>query len=82
VQKEAYYFEKPCLILQSETPWVELVENGCAELVDADPNRIDAAFQHFRRNRNGLRFPPVFGDGKAAEFTIAQIIEHLPVGKP
>lgn len=79
VQKEAYYFEKPCLILQSETPWVELVENGCAELVDADPNRIDAAFHHFRRIKEDLKFPPVFGDGKAAEFTIAQIIENLPV---
>jgi UDP-GlcNAc3NAcA epimerase len=77
VQKEAYYFEKPCLILQSETPWVELVDNGCAELVDADPTRIEAAFYHFRKTKGELRFPAVFGDGKAAEFTIGKIIECL-----
>ncbi|MFM7079638.1 MAG: non-hydrolyzing UDP-N-acetylglucosamine 2-epimerase [Bacteroidota bacterium] len=77
VQKEAYYFEKPCLILQSETPWVELVDNGCAELVDADPTRIEAAFYHFRKIKDQLRFPDVFGDGKAAEFTIGQIIKYL-----
>jgi len=81
VQKEAYYFEKPCVILQGETPWVELVSNGCAELVDADPNRIEAAFYYFRKNRNTLRYAPVFGDGNAAEFTIAKILEYLPVNK-
>ncbi|MFM7901918.1 MAG: UDP-N-acetylglucosamine 2-epimerase, partial [Bacteroidota bacterium] len=78
VQKEAYYFEKPCVILQGETPWVELVSNGCAELVDADPTRIEAAFYYFRKSRASMQYAPVFGDGKAAEFTIGKILEYLP----
>jgi UDP-GlcNAc3NAcA epimerase len=77
VQKEAYYFEKPCLILQGETPWVELVKNRCAELVDADPTRIEAAFYNFRKVKQSMSYPPVFGDGKAAEFTIRKVLEYL-----
>jgi UDP-GlcNAc3NAcA epimerase len=74
VQKEAYYFNKPCIILQSETPWVELVDSGCALLADADKNKIVAAFDHFRKQSGKLKFDPVFGDGRAAEFTVSEII--------
>ncbi|MEO8760542.1 MAG: UDP-N-acetylglucosamine 2-epimerase (non-hydrolyzing), partial [Bacteroidia bacterium] len=38
VQKEAFYFEKPCVILRPETEWVELVACGAAVLADADKN--------------------------------------------
>lgn len=78
VQKEAYYFEKPCIILQNETPWVELVSEGCAELADADPTRIESAFWHFRHHSTTLKYPPLFGDGKAAEFTVEMILKHFP----
>lgn len=77
VQKEAYYFEKPCIILQSETPWVELVQNGCAELADADCNAIESAYYYFKKPETKLDFKPVFGDGKAAEFTVSKILEYL-----
>lgn len=77
VQKEAYYFEKPCIILQSETPWVELVQNGCAELADADNTSIESAYYYFKKPETNLKFVPVFGDGKAAEFTVGKIIEFI-----
>ncbi len=38
VQKEAFFFRKPSLILRHETEWVEIVECGAAKLVDADYN--------------------------------------------
>ena len=75
VQKEAYYFNKPCIILQDETPWVELVESGCALLADADPQRIQKAFAYFRASQANLKFSPLFGDGKAAEFTVGEIVK-------
>ncbi len=77
VQKEAYYFEKPCIILQSETPWVELVQNGCAELVDANSTAINSAYTYFKKSDIKLNFKPVFGDGFAAEFTLKEILKHL-----
>ena len=66
VQKEAYFFDTPCLILRPETEWVELVEHGHAVLCDADPVRIAAAADDFLEH--GIRdSPPLFGDGHAAE---------------
>jgi UDP-GlcNAc3NAcA epimerase len=73
VQKEAYFFSKPCIILRPETEWVELVENGTAMIADADPKKIKKAFKHFSSEQE-LSFPPIFGDGKAAEFICEKII--------
>ena len=76
VQKEAYFFNKPCLILRDETEWVELVENGCARLTGTSPDKIKEAFKYFNNNKS-LKFPQVFGDGKAAEFICSKIVEIL-----
>src|SRR6201993_1212294 len=66
VQKEAFYFEKPCVILRNETEWVELVACGAAVLADADKNKIVSAFNAFINSKTN--HPKIFGDGHAAEF--------------
>ena len=66
VQKEAYFFKKPCIILRAETEWVEIVDHGAAVLCDADPVRITQAFRYFA-DLNGITFEPIFGDGDAAK---------------
>ncbi len=71
VQKEAYYFKKPCIILRPETEWIELVELGCAALCDADRNKILESYAEL--TRRDLKFPSVFGDGKAAEFILSTL---------
>jgi len=76
VQKEAFFFHKPCIILRTETEWSELVACGSAILADADENKIIEAFNHFSKINN-LDFPNLFGDGKAAEFICEQIIENI-----
>jgi UDP-GlcNAc3NAcA epimerase len=43
VQKEAYFFDKPCVTMRDETEWVELVEAGWNTLVGADAEKIAAA---------------------------------------
>lgn len=73
VQKEAYFFQKPCIILRPETEWVEIVETGNAILADADESRIMQAWQHFKGNPPTI-FPEIFGDGHAAEFMLEKII--------
>lgn len=73
VQKESYFFRKPCIILRPETEWVEIVETGNAILVDADETRIMDAWNHFSEHPS-TEFPPIFGDGHAAEFMIEQMI--------
>ncbi len=76
LQKEAFFFHKPCVILRPETEWVEIVNNGNALLADADEERIvSASFQLL--NKKDFTFPPIFGDGKSALFIAQKIIEKL-----
>lgn len=75
VQKEAFFFKKPCLIMRSETEWVEIVDAACAKIVDANRTKIIENFNLFI-NRQDLAFPEIFGNGKAAEFICKKIIEH------
>ena len=74
VQKEAYFFKKPCIILRPETEWVEIVQTGNAILADADGSRIMEAWQHFKNNPP-TSFPEIFGDGHAAEFMLEQMLK-------
>jgi UDP-GlcNAc3NAcA epimerase len=73
VQKEAFYFEKPCVILRPETEWVELVECGTAIIADADEKRIKDAFKTLV-SRADMKFPKLYGDGKAAEFICSEML--------
>lgn len=74
VQKEAYFFGKPVVVLRPETEWVELVEHGQAVLADADPVRIMQAAEDFMRN-GVAACPPIFGDGHAAELICSTLLE-------
>ena len=76
VQKEAFYFEKPCIILRPETEWVELVECGTAIVADADEERIKTAFEKLSKE-TGLKFPKLYGDGKAAEFICGEMVKSF-----
>ncbi len=76
VQKEAFYFEKPCIILRAETEWVELVSFGAAILADADKKKIEKAYENFAA-LSVNNFPKIFGDGHSSEFICAELIKHL-----
>jgi UDP-GlcNAc3NAcA epimerase len=76
VQKEAFYFEKPCIILRSETEWVELIECGAALITDAEEQKIKSAYNHFK-NKTDLVFPKLYGNGKAAEFICNEMLKNL-----
>lgn len=76
VQKEAFYFEKPCVILRPETEWVELVECGAAIVTDADEQKIIAAYEHLSTKKD-LKFPKLYGDGKAAEFICGEMVKEI-----
>lgn len=76
LQKEAFFFEKPCVILREQTEWVEIIENGNAILTGADYTKIMAAFQSLMQQTT-FTYPSFYGDGKAAEFICTKIIEDL-----
>jgi UDP-N-acetylglucosamine 2-epimerase len=65
VQKEAFFFEVPCVTLRPETEWVETVASGWNVLVGSDHDAIVAAARDAKRPSQ--QPPRVFGDGHAAQ---------------
>lgn len=76
LQKEAFFFEKPCVILREQTEWVELVENGNAILAGANEENILKAFNQLW-NKEDYTYPDFFGKGDAAQFICKAILEDL-----
>ena len=75
VQKEAYFFNKPCVILRKETEWVEILETGMAILASADYNSIIDSYHRFKKI-DKLVFPKLFGDGLASEFICSILLKN------
>jgi UDP-GlcNAc3NAcA epimerase len=73
VQKEAYFFRKPCVVLRAQTEWTELLEQGQAVLADADPAKIAAAADRLL-GQDLPECPPLFGDGHAAEAICRELL--------
>ena len=78
VQKESFFFEKPTIILREETEWVEIIDHGAGVLADADLTRITEAYESLSGKR--VNFPPLFGDGHAAEKIVSTIISFFTSG--
>jgi len=73
VQKEAFYFKKPSIIVRDQTEWVEIVECGCAVL--AKSNEIVEKTIKILDNPPS-NYPAFFGDGNAAEFICNVILKN------
>lgn len=76
LQKESFFFKKPCVILRPQTEWIEIVKNGNAMLADYDYSRIMNATEELLK-KSDFSYPPFYGDGKAAEFICSKIIEEI-----
>ena len=72
VQKEAFFFETPCVILRPETEWVEIVEAGAGVIADADYQRIMEGYSQLAGK--AVNFPPLFGDAHASEKILEEIV--------
>ena len=52
LQKEAYFNKKHCIIAREETEWVELVENGFAQIVGSNRKKMIATFKEFASRKS------------------------------
>ncbi|WP_457561871.1 non-hydrolyzing UDP-N-acetylglucosamine 2-epimerase [Caminibacter pacificus] len=72
LQKEAFFFKKPCITLRDETEWVELIENGFNVLAGADKNKILDIYKNFKFNDDFEI--DLYGNGKASERIIKELL--------
>lgn len=74
LQKEAYFFGKPCITTRNETEWTELVTYGYNILTGADSNKILEAYQQMR-DKQITSDDNLYGQGDASD-KIAQALFH------
>ena len=73
LQKEAYFFKKPCITLRDETEWIELVSAGVNLLTGTSKKAITDGYRKLITSE--LVFPDeIYGVGKAAEALVASIV--------
>ena len=75
VQKESFFFERPCVILRPETEWTEIVEYGAGVIADADFQRIVDGYNQFVGQ--DVHFPKLFGDANAAKHILDGIVDYI-----
>lgn len=74
IQKEAFFFERPCVIIRPETEWVEILNHNAGILSDADYDKIIEAYHSL--SGSTICFPPLFGDGNAAHRILQSILDY------
>jgi UDP-GlcNAc3NAcA epimerase len=80
VQKEAFFYDVPCVTLRDETEWVELVELGWNRLVSPAEGDIAPKILAALGTRGRPESP--YGDGRAAEKIAAVLAGARPGAAP
>lgn len=74
LQKEAFFFKKPCITLREETEWIELVENNFNILVGSDRKKIIDAVQKVDSMNSNYELN-LYGNGKASENIVKELLK-------
>ena len=73
LQKEAYFFGKPCITTRDETEWVELVKLGANIITGASSISIHNAIIHFKNT--SVQAQDFYGSGHAADAIVKTLME-------
>lgn len=73
LQKEAFFFKKPCITLRDETEWVELIENGYNKLGGADCDLILSIYKDLPNFNKDFSIN-LYGNGQASEIIAKELL--------
>ena len=74
LQKEAFFFHKPCVTLRDETEWIELVENGFNKVVGSHYDKIITGFNSMKDQQLSYNID-FYGNGKAAKRIVMELLD-------
>lgn len=74
LQKEAYFFEKPCITLRDETEWTELIKNRFNVLAGANKKLILDLYNNYKFNDDYNI--DLYGSGDASRNIVKEIINY------
>ncbi|MCK4695020.1 MAG: UDP-N-acetylglucosamine 2-epimerase (non-hydrolyzing) [Candidatus Cloacimonetes bacterium] len=75
LQKEAYFFKKPCITLRNETEWVELIEHGFNIVAGIEEKGILRSYEIIKKRKSNFNVQ-LFGDGKASTIIIKELLNN------
>ena len=75
LQKEAFFFRKPCITMRPETEWTELVELGVNVVAGLDSRAILGAWEVIRRAPVRWDQNP-YGDGSSGARIVEILLRH------
>jgi UDP-GlcNAc3NAcA epimerase len=73
LQKEAYFFEKPCITLRDETEWVELIEHRFNVLAGAKKEKILDLYENFEFSDSFN--VDMYGSGMASQHIVQELLK-------
>lgn len=76
LQKEAFFFKKPCITMRDQTEWVELVENGFNVLVGAEKDKLVDAAKSIRHEKMDFE-KALYGVGDAGMKIARSLHKHF-----
>jgi UDP-GlcNAc3NAcA epimerase len=73
LQKEAFFFDKPCITVREETEWMELIENRVNFLVGSDKQKIIDTFN--RIGNTNIDFSMnLYGTGNTGSMIVKELL--------
>jgi UDP-GlcNAc3NAcA epimerase len=76
LQKEAFFFKKPCITLRDETEWVELIENKVNHLCHvANEGEIFSLFEKVKGEEVDFEIN-LYGKGDTSELIVKDLLER------